>query len=74
MARLQTPRQQLAWGFGLLAFSGAVIGHKLYRQASWGVDAVEVVVIFLPVGLYLVLKGFGFDVLFKLRPKPKDPE
>jgi len=61
-----TRRQQLGWGLALTTLSGGVLAHKLYRQASWGLDAIEVVVVLFPVGLYLTVSA--------LRPRADEQE
>lgn len=68
MGRLETPRQQLGWGLACLAIAGGVVATKVLRQASWGIEALEVIVILLPVGGHLVLKGgLGIDLVARVQ-------
>ncbi len=67
MAKI-TPRNELKAGLFCLGACAAVIGVKLWKQASWGVDGIEAVVTLAPIGIYLVLKSaFGFDIVARVK-------
>jgi hypothetical protein len=68
VSRKMTKRQALGSGILCLGLSGAVIALTLLREASWSFDGVYAVVVLIPIGIHLVLKGgLGYDILADLR-------
>ena len=67
MGERYTGRKALGMGLVCLGMVGVVLGLIATGRAGWGLDALEVVGVLVPVGLYLTLKGLGWDLALEAR-------